>query len=86
MYLCVLISFSLAMAALCSAVLVCLSALLSVGSSGGLPDISDPQFIQSCVKLHNTHRSQAQPPARDMQYMVRLSLLLYISLSHLSVL
>ncbi|XP_031418863.1 glioma pathogenesis-related protein 1b isoform X1 [Clupea harengus] len=57
------------MAALCSAVLVCLSALLSVGSSGGLPDISDPQFIQSCVKLHNTHRSQAQPPARDMQYM-----------------
>ncbi|XP_076127671.1 glioma pathogenesis-related protein 1b [Alosa pseudoharengus] len=57
------------MGVLCPALLVSLSALLLLASSGGLPGITDPQFIQDCVKFHNTHRSQAQPSAKNMLHM-----------------
>ncbi|KAK3505953.1 hypothetical protein QTP70_018859, partial [Hemibagrus guttatus] len=35
-----------------------------------LPDITDQQFIESCVNEHNHARSNVNPPASNMRYMV----------------
>ncbi|KAK3544985.1 hypothetical protein QTP86_031007, partial [Hemibagrus guttatus] len=34
-----------------------------------LPDITDQQFIESCVNEHNHARSNVNPPASNMRYM-----------------
>lgn len=35
-----------------------------------LPDITNEDFIQQCVQIHNQHRAQVNPTARNMMYMV----------------
>ncbi|XP_057614176.1 glioma pathogenesis-related protein 1 [Chionomys nivalis] len=34
-----------------------------------LPDITNEDFIQQCVQIHNQHRSKVNPTARNMLYM-----------------
>lgn len=44
--------------------------ILHSGScSVSLPEITDRNFIDECVRHHNTRRSAVQPPASDMLYM-----------------
>lgn len=35
-----------------------------------LPDITNEDFIQQCVQIHNQNRSRVNPTARNMLYMV----------------
>ncbi|XP_008255032.2 GLIPR1-like protein 1 [Oryctolagus cuniculus] len=35
-----------------------------------IPSISDPHFIDECVKTHNEWRGRVRPPAADMKYMI----------------
>lgn len=35
-----------------------------------LPKITDKKFIELCVSTHNKLRSEVQPPASNMRYMV----------------
>ncbi|KAK7878136.1 hypothetical protein WMY93_031217 [Mugilogobius chulae] len=41
----------------------------SFGHCEDLPDITDRNFIELCVKEHNRARSRVQPPATDMRFM-----------------
>ncbi|XP_053718233.1 GLIPR1-like protein 1 [Synchiropus splendidus] len=41
----------------------------SAVESVSLPEITDGNFIEECVKEHNRARSAVSPPARDMLYM-----------------
>ncbi|XP_005358125.1 glioma pathogenesis-related protein 1 isoform X1 [Microtus ochrogaster] len=38
-------------------------------TSSTLPDITNEDFIQQCVQIHNQHRSKVNPTARNMLYM-----------------
>lgn len=43
---------------------------LAVFGVGITVDIHDEDFIKNCVDTHNLYRSQVDPPASDMLYMV----------------
>lgn len=47
--------------------------LVSSSSSpeNSLPDIKNEDFIKDCVRIHNKLRSEVNPTASDMLYMVR---------------
>ncbi|XP_053097692.1 GLIPR1-like protein 1 [Pangasianodon hypophthalmus] len=50
--------------------LVLLLSSLSLSATGNpLPDITDPEFISSCVKEHNQARTSVTPSASNMRYM-----------------
>ncbi|XP_062971719.1 GLIPR1-like protein 1 [Cynocephalus volans] len=46
-----------------------LSLCLAASSSPKIPSITDPHFIDQCVKAHNKWRGKVNPPAADMKYM-----------------
>lgn len=54
------------------AILVWMASSVSSSSytSSTLPDITNEDFIQQCVQIHNQHRAQVNPTARNMMYMV----------------
>lgn len=62
----------------------CVLALLHLCRSSGsyealtLPDVGDPEFIEECVQTHNRLRSEVNPPASNMLYMVRGSSRLHV--------
>lgn len=46
-----------------------------------LPDIENEDFIKDCVRFHNKFRSEANPTASDMLYMVRKTPVFVIDVS-----
>ncbi|MCJ8742888.1 hypothetical protein PDJAM_G00087380 [Pangasius djambal] len=46
-----------------------LSSFTLPATGNPLPDITDPEFISSCVKEHNQARTSVSPPASNMRYM-----------------
>ncbi|KAK7811202.1 hypothetical protein U0070_019233 [Myodes glareolus] len=53
------------------AILVWMASSVSSSSytASTLPDITNEDFIQQCVQIHNQHRAQVNPTARNMMYM-----------------
>lgn len=54
------------------AILVWMASSVSSSSytASTLPDITNEDFIQQCVQIHNQHRAKVNPTARNMMYMV----------------
>lgn len=50
-----------------------------------LPDIGNADFIDECVSVHNRFRSNVNPPASNMQRMVRNLYSLFIVIEKCSV-
>ncbi|KAJ8411233.1 hypothetical protein AAFF_G00172390 [Aldrovandia affinis] len=50
---------------------VLMDSIVRMQSADGdqLPDITDQGFIDICVKVHNSYRSNVDPPASDMRFM-----------------
>ena len=48
-----------------------LPTLVTPGTGLQLPEITNEKFIDECVKSHNQNRSNVNPPAGNMRYMVR---------------
>ncbi|XP_056101261.1 GLIPR1-like protein 1 [Rhinichthys klamathensis goyatoka] len=49
--------------------LISVTVLLKVVSSEPFFDITDPAFVEECVREHNIHRTNVTPPASNMRYM-----------------
>uniref|UniRef100_A0A671T4Y5 GLIPR1-like protein 1 n=1 Tax=Sinocyclocheilus anshuiensis TaxID=1608454 RepID=A0A671T4Y5_9TELE len=49
--------------------LISVTVLLGLGSCEPVFDITDPAFIEECVREHNKHRADVKPTAANMRYM-----------------
>uniref|UniRef100_A0A673KYH0 GLIPR1-like protein 1 n=1 Tax=Sinocyclocheilus rhinocerous TaxID=307959 RepID=A0A673KYH0_9TELE len=49
--------------------LISVTVLLGLGSFEPVFDITDPAFIEECVREHNKHRADVTPTAANMRYM-----------------
>ncbi len=52
--------------------LISVTVLLGLGSCEPVFDITDPAFIEECVRGHNKHRAAVKPAAANMRYMVNI--------------